>query len=306
MVLRKTEYAGSWYPRTREELNNLLKKCFSTSEFGPRELPTCLNQDRRTIFGGVSPHAGMQISGPCAAYTFLNLFKEKIPDVVIVIGFYHRETGPNALLEEGEWETPLGNLKIDEQSSQKLLSITNTIVSEKSVFLRTTENSLELLMPFIKYCAGEKEVKILPIKIISHNFEQLDQIAADVADLIKSSPKDIVIVVSSDMSHYNIYDNEQLQTLKKIDQIEIDQFLKLNPEKFLKPETYVDRNLYNKFRSGENRPSVCGRHTIATLLSIGNKLNVEKAVCLKSYNSKDIFPNGNPWTVGYFSGILIK
>lgn len=306
MVIRKSFFAGSWYPHSHEGLTNLLDRCFTNKEFGPGEMPKCLNLNKRTIIGGVSPHAGIEISGSCAAFTFLHLFKEKIPDVLIVIGFFHRGIGPNSVLKEGEWETPLGNVKIDNELAEKLLAISKIIVSNDSVFLDIEENSLELLVPFIKYCSGDKEVKILPIKIFSHNFKELEQIASDIVELMNSSSKDIVVVVSSDMSHYNVYNNEQLKTLREIDQIEIDQFLKLEPEKFLKPESYVNQELYDKFEMGERRPSVCGRHAIATLLTIGQKLNINKAKCLKSYNSKDISPGGHPWTVGYFSGILIK
>lgn len=306
MVIRKSFFAGSWYPHNREGLIDLLDRCFTNKEFGPGERPKSLNSEKRTIIGGVSPHAGMEISGSCAAFTFLNLFKEKIPDVVIVIGFFHRGVGPNSVMKEGAWNTPLGDIKIDNELAEKLLSISKIIVPNDSVFLGIQENSLELLIPFIQYCAEGKDVKILPIKIISHSFKDIEQIASDIVELINGSSKDIVVVVSSDMSHYNVYNDEQLKTLREIDQTEINQFLKLVPEQALHPENYVKQELYNKFEIGERRPSVCGRHTITTLLAIGQKLGIKELKFLKYYNSKDISPGRHPWTVGYFSGILIK
>ncbi len=57
MVLRKANYAGSWYPGNPESLRSDLDKYFSKSKFGPGEIFKCQDQDKRTIIGGVSGHA---------------------------------------------------------------------------------------------------------------------------------------------------------------------------------------------------------------------------------------------------------
>ena len=75
MVFRKAEYAGSWYKRNG--LTEALDRYFLDKHFGPGEKPNTLNLEARTIFGGVSPHAGHEYSGPCAAWTYFNLFKEQ-------------------------------------------------------------------------------------------------------------------------------------------------------------------------------------------------------------------------------------
>ncbi|MHA1488067.1 MAG: AmmeMemoRadiSam system protein B, partial [Promethearchaeota archaeon] len=105
MGIRKASHAGSWYPKNREDLIRDLEYSFSESEFGPGLLPETLHQDTRTIIGGVSPHAGYAFSGRCAAHTYLNLFKEKIPDTVIILGTDHVGYGKVALLADGAWET---------------------------------------------------------------------------------------------------------------------------------------------------------------------------------------------------------
>ncbi len=227
-----------------------------------------------------------------------------MPDTIIVIGFHHRQSYGNVLFEKGEWETPLGNLIIDDELSHQILSSTEILKSDDNAFLRTDENSVELQMPFIKYCAGERDVKILPIKLSSHNHKELDKIADDISTAIKSLNKDIIVVASSDMSHYNVNNKDQLDTLREIDKHNIKFFLNLEEEKILDADKYIDSNLYDKFNM--KRPSVCGTHTIATLILICKKLNANKTKCLKYYNSKDISPGGHAWTVGYFSGIISK
>jgi AmmeMemoRadiSam system protein B len=304
MALKKANYAGSWYPSNPETLKKELDSHFNNKEFGPGKKPECLNKEERRIIGGVSGHAGISYSGPASAFTYFKLFQEKIPDTVIIVGFHHRESYGNVFLDKGEWETPLGNLEIDDDLSRELSSICKVLNPSEKAFLRSTENSVELQMPFIKYCAGENDVKILPIKIQSHEYKDLENIAGELSRVIDSVNKDVVIVASSDMSHYNVYEKDQLRILKEIDQGVINQFLALNAENVLDPSQVIEKKLYNQFDHPGS--TVCGVHTMATLILTCKKLNASRTEFLKYYHSKDISTGGGAWTVGYFSGIILK
>ncbi|MBN1800420.1 MAG: AmmeMemoRadiSam system protein B [Candidatus Lokiarchaeota archaeon] len=305
MVVRKAVLAGSWYSSSREHLEKEIKECFLNEKFGPGKLPTTTKASERKVVGAVSPHAGYRFSGPCAANSFYSLFNGKIPDIVVVIGFYHRGLGPNAVLKKGMWETPLGNLHVDENFTEELLKTSEIIKPNDKVFIDSDENSIELQMPFIKFCSQDSDTKIVPIKIISHEIKILGAISLDIANTIKKINKDIVIVSSSDMSHYNIYNEEQLKIMKEIDKKEINQFIHIKGEEFLNPKDYIDKSMYQAFAMGGG-PTVCGRHTIATLMFTCKNLGLTKSECLKYYTSKDIEFSANPWTVGYFSGIISK
>jgi len=291
--IRKASHAGSWYPKNREDLIRDLEYNFSESEFGPGLLPETLNQDTRTIIGGVSPHAGYAYSGRCAAYTYLNLFKEKIPDTIIILGTDHVGYGKVALLGDGAWETPLGNLLIDEELSKKILDTSDIIVEDRSAFtgFMEQEHNIEIQLPLIKYCAKEKDVKIVTLKIgIRRDYSVFEKIASDISASIKAVNKDIVIVASSDMSHKEVFDTNQLSEFKKFDQDVIDAFVELNPKKTL---------------SAASKTTVCGAQTITTLMLICEKLNATKGELLKYYTSSDI-KGGYGYCVGYFSGIMVK
>ncbi len=291
--IRKASHAGSWYPKNREDLIRDLEYNFSESEFGPGLLPETLNLDTRTIIGGVSPHAGYAFSGRCAAYTYLNLFKEKIPDTVIVLGTDHVGYGKVALLGDGAWETPLGNLLIDDELSKKILDTSDIIVEDRSAFtgFMEQEHNIEIQLPFIKYCAKEKDVKIVTLKIgIRRDYAVFEKIASDISASIKALNKDVVIVASSDMSHKEVFDKNQLNEFKKFDQDVIDAFIEFNP---------------NKTLSAASKTTVCGAQTITTLMLICEKLNATKGELLKYYTSSDI-KGGNGYCVGYFSGIMVK
>jgi len=293
MVVRRALHAGSWYPGNKDKLRSQLQELFLDEEFGPGELPKSLNQESRSIIGGVSPHAGYAYSGNCAAFTYLNLFKERIPDTVIVLGTDHLGYSKVAILDEGEWETPLGNLEIDSELANQVLDTSKTIVRDKSAFfgMLEEEHNIEIQLPFIKFCASDKNIKILTIKVgTRRDYKILEKIAEDIASAIKSIGKDVVIVASSDMSHKNVSNEAQFIDFKKFDQDVIDAFTILNPE-----ETY----------SAASKTTVCGTQTITTLMLICKKLNATQGKLLQYYTSHDKTRSFG-YCVGYFSGIIIK
>jgi len=293
MALRRATHAGSWYSGTKESLQKQLSSLFTNPQFGPGEEPSTLNLDKRTIIGGVSPHAGIEFSGSCAAFTYLNLFKERIPDTIIVLGTDHVGYGEVALLGDGEWETPLGNLQIDTELSQKIIEISDIIVEDDSAFFgfMQQEHNIEIQLPFIKYCAGTEDIKIVTIKIgTRRDFKTFEKISSDISSAIQALNKDIVIIASSDMSHKNVSNSDQLTEFKKIDQDVIDAFEALDPETTL---------------SKASKTTVCGAQTITTLILTCKKLNATKGKMLQYYTSSDIRA-GYGYCVGYFSGIMIK
>ena len=295
MVLRRATHAGSWYPGSEKRLLEVMKGFFMEDDFGPNISPSSLNLDERTNIGGVSPHAGMTYSGSCAAHTYLNLFKERIPDTVIILGTDHVGYNKIALMEKGEWETPLGNLRIDEELSKLILDNSNIIEEDNALFVgfqAEQEHNIEIQLPFIKYCSFDKEVKIVPIKIAgTKDFSVLNQIAKDITKAINSIEKDIVIIASSDMSHKQVDSSQQLDIFKEIDMAVIREFENLNARKTLE----------NALKT-----SVCGPQTITTLMLISENLNATKGKLLQYYTSSEKTGSIGGYCVGYFSGVLIK
>jgi len=293
MVIRKASHAGSWYPGKKEALIKDLESSFKDSKFGPGKLPESLNMEKRTIIGAISPHAGYSFSGRCAAFTYLNLFKEKIPDTVIVLGTDHVGYGGVALLGDGAWETPLGSLEIDIELSQKIIETSDIVVDDSSAFtgLMEREHNIEIQLPFIKYCAKDKDVKIVTVKISGRKeYSVFEVLANDIATSIKALNKDVVVVASSDMSHKNVSNKEQLDQFKKIDREVINAFVDFDSKKTL---------------SAASQTTVCGAQTITTLMLICKNLNCNSGKLLKYYTSTDVRGEYG-YCVGYFSGILMK
>jgi len=299
LVVRKAAVAGSFYPRYKPDLLKILKESFIDPTFGPGEEPKALSKER-TVIGGVSPHAGYIYSGCAAAYTFLNLFKEKIPDTVVLLGTDHIGYDKVALMKEGEWETPLGNVPIDTTLAEEILKTSKIIIEDNSAFMGFPfgrEHNIEVQLPFIKYCAQEKDVNIVPIKISTKKLESLDEISADIAKAINSVNKDIIIVASSDMTHKqptNIKKpKDDLENMRKKDQDVINAFVESDPQKTF---------------NAALQTSVCGPQTITSLMLTCKKLNANQFKALKYYMSYEKGGGTGPceYSVGYFSGIIMK
>ncbi len=294
MVIRKAAVAGSFYPRYKPDLINILKESFINKEFGPGEELKTLNLEQRSIIGGVSPHAGYVYSGCCAAFTYLNLFKERIPDTVIVLGTDHIGYGKIGLMDKGEWETPLGNIRIDEKLSKKILDNSEIIERDESAFIGFPfgrEHNIEVQLPFIKYCAQEKDIKFIPITISNKDFNTLNRLANDVSKAIQSYDKDVVIIASSDMTHKEVYDSKQLSKFKERDQQVIDAFINGEPQNTLE---------------AASKTTVCGPQTITSLMMICKNLNANKGKLLKYYTSSERTGNISGYCVGYLSCVLMK
>jgi AmmeMemoRadiSam system protein B len=300
LVLRKAAVAGSFYPRYKPDLIRTIESSFLDKEFGPGTLFEHSSEGSRTILGGICPHAGYTYSGCCAAYTYLNIFKEKTPDVVIILGTDHVGLGKIALLEEGEWETPLGNLEIDSELTKLILKSTKKIVADDSAFIGYPfgrEHNIEVQLPFIKYCSKKKSTKIVPITISNYDYEFLEEISKDLAKVIQSSTKDIVIIASSDMTHReprNIMNPQNdIQEMKNVDNDVINAFKEFNPLKAFQ---------------NARKTTVCGPQTIATLMLTCQKMNAKTCEHLKYYTSYEKGGGTGPceYSVGYFSGIIRK
>lgn len=63
----------------------------------------------------IGPHAGLRHSGPNAAWAYKNIFDPNQYDRVFILGPSHKVfLDFVATTECSEWETPLGNLKVDQ------------------------------------------------------------------------------------------------------------------------------------------------------------------------------------------------
>lgn len=267
MKVRKPAAAGQFYPGRGKDLHSTIGKMVVNTP------------QKKHVKGIVSPHAGYIYSGPTAGKVFSAI---EVPDVVIIIGPNHRGIGkPYAIMDEGIWETPLGKVEIDSTLAKKIIKGTQLVEVDPTAHIY--EHSLEVQVPFLQYC--NPDIKIVPLAVSGFDLRDFREIAKAIASSIKSCKKEILIVASSDMTHY-----ESQESTKKKDSMVIDNILKLDEEEML-----------NIIRTED--VSMCGYAPVAIMLAAAKSLGASKAELIDYSTSGDT--SGDFSSVVGYAGLIV-
>ena len=164
--------------------------------------------------GLIVPHAGYIYSGQIAADAY-NQARNSEYDLIVILGTNHTTAGFNgvSIFTGSGYKTPLGIASIDQEIASKLINSNPSILFEPKVHRR--EHSVEVQVPFIQRLFPG--VPILPV-VIGYPDPSLCSMFAKQLDKATGG-KSILVVASSDLSHYPDYDvacSADLDLLNKI------------------------------------------------------------------------------------------
>jgi AmmeMemoRadiSam system protein B len=191
--IRKPAVAGAFYPGDRDELTSMIEEMMDAAA----DVAV-----KGSVKGIVVPHAGYVYSGVVAAAGFKllkNLDKKKKWKVLLLgpshfVGFY----GAAAPEAQG-WETPLGVVPVknilDEIGESEIIQARDDVFEE--------EHSLEVEVPFLQTVMNDWT--LYPLCLGEVNPQNL---AKEIKDF--AAKDDVIIVVSSDLSHYYSYDDARV------------------------------------------------------------------------------------------------
>ena len=152
MKIRPPAFAGSWYAGTPNRLRSQIEEAF-THKLGPGSLPAAVKEGPRNIVGLVSPHAGYMYSGSVAAHGYFQLAKDGKPDVIVIFSPNHTGRGSGlAIMNEGVWRTPLGDVEIDTKTADMIVQ--GSEIVDVDEVAHAYEHSIELQLPFLQYLFG--------------------------------------------------------------------------------------------------------------------------------------------------------
>lgn len=235
---------------------------------------------RENVIAVVSPHAGLIYSGSVAGAVYSSI---NFPETFILIGPNHTGLGAQiSLMASGEWEIPTGVFPIDEKISHKISMYVPIVTKDAKAHM--FEHSLEVQLPFI--ASFSKEAKIVPIIMLSATVEECRIIGEGIARAVKDIGSSVVIVASSDMSHYVPDD-----VARKKDSKAIDRILSLDPE-----------GLYEIV--GKERISMCGYLPVTTMLYAAEALGAQSARLIKYATSAEV--SGDYEHVVGYAGIVLR
>lgn len=269
--IRFSAVSGQFYPGEKEKLREMIDGFLKETRVPKIE---------GEIFGILVPHAGYVFSGFVGAHAF-KAIKGKNFETVILIGDSHYERFDGvSIWEKGAWETPFGKVKVNENLAKEILSFSKRFLIRDSAHF--FEHSLEVQIPFLQRVL--EKFKILPVIFGSENKDW--QILAK-AILEKTKKKKVLILASSDLSHYPPYEIAQ-----KADSETIEGILSLDPEKFSKKIKELEA------KYPEIDTLACAQDSIKTILEIA-KQKKAKALLLKYQNSGDSSFGEKFQVVGY-------
>jgi hypothetical protein len=208
--VREPAVAGRFYPGDARALRAELQRCLGG---GGRDRKT------ETAIGIVVPHAGYLYSGGTAGAVWSRV---QVPDRVAVLSPNHTGRGEAvAVWSSGEWLTPLGRVAVDGRLAQDFLERCPEARSDEVAHLG--EHSLEVQVPFIQ--ALNPRASLLPITIGTHRVATLRSAGQALAGAVRAAPGPVLIVASSDMTHFEPADRARRQ-----DELALEQVRAMDPE----------------------------------------------------------------------------
>src|SRR5271169_4619292 len=201
MTVRKPAVAGSFYPSSEAELRAAIEGSY-LHRLGPGKLPS-LGVVEEGLKACVCPHAGYTYSGPVAAHSYLDIAQLGKPELVVIVGPNHYGLGSGvATYGEGEWETPLGRVKVDQDATERIIKLTGFVDIDPEAHRK--EHSIEVQLPFLQHLYGGS-FSFLPISLAFQEKSVARDLGKGLAELLKEAAEvdaSAVLIASSDLTHY--------------------------------------------------------------------------------------------------------
>lgn len=213
MKTRKPAVAGSFYPSSTSKLTEMLDELLVTEKSKIKgEL------SNKKILGGIVPHAGYKYSG-CESVHFFEILHQDFKvffDTIFILNPNHHGYGPEIAVDENDyWETPLGNVPLD-------IEMINALAFPVSAEAHKLEHSGEVILPFLQKFL-DYDFKIIPISFLRQDPEKSIEIAERIIEVNEIQNKKILLIASSDFSHYvtpevgEKKDKKIIETILKLD-----------------------------------------------------------------------------------------
>jgi len=271
MDSRKCAVSGSFYPSNAEKLKSVIFQFFSNAKLQKKTKTSVI----------VAPHAGYEYSGKTAAYAYSVLDSA---ETFVILCPNHTGLGAAiSISSNSQWETPLGNLQVDEKFANMLAS---ALAIERDDLAHLQEHAVEVQLPFVIYKFG-RNAKIVPICLAIGDFDSLMKVGQAISEIEKKLKTRICVIASSDFSHFI-----PLESAKEKDFEAIGKIKELDAEAFYK--LIHSKNL-----------SICGYMAIIAAIAYANEKGMKRAELLH-YSTSALATGDKSSVVGYAAIALYR
>lgn len=273
--VRKPAVAGAFYPASNDILKQKVNQFLEQTE---------IPEISGYIKAAIIPHAGYDYSGWVAAYVYQAIKQLESPTIILIGPSHQYYLQGIAIDGNDEWETPLGRVAIDKELRDRLIK-ENSLFKINSA-AHEKEHCLEVQLPFLQTIFSD--FKILPILVNDLSENDSESIGQTLAEQIDEN---IIIIASSDMSHYPAYEQANYADGKVIKAILTGKIEQLN-------QTISDLEKENIEQADT---FLCGQQAVGIVMRVAQKIEANNIQLLKYANSGDVEIGDKSQVVGYSS-----
>lgn len=261
--------AGQYYPASPTELRETVDRLLD--DVSRQREPI-----QSHIVGLIAPHAAYEYSGKIAAHAYSQI-RNKGYRTVIVMGVAHNLTFNGvATIPKGRWETPIGSVSIDSDATSVLMS-TQIVTSVPAAF--KSDHTIETQVPFLQ--RSLQDFKIVPLLIGKLNDRQELALTDAILRIIEASPRNVLVIASTDLSHYLPDDVANIKDMTAITSIK-------------------DMNLEKLVEDLQNKScEMCSAQAVTTLMRVAQQMSAKSKILARG-NLGDV-THRRQSVVGYMS-----
>ncbi len=255
--VREPVVAGSFYPAQPKELaamvDGFLAKAPSTA---PGE-----------VIALAVPHAGYVYSGAVAAHGYALVRGKKHARVVVISPSHVDAFRFAAVFDGAAYATPLGPVDVDSEFAARLAAAgaQTKLSSRGHVVSGRGEHALEVQLPFLQRALGQ--FKLVPVVMGNQDYDLCRDLGVALAKTAAGSP--VLIVASSDLSHFHPYEEAKRMDLRTLKAMEDFDYLCLSHN--------LERRIWE----------ACGGGPVVAAMIAAERLGANRARLLKYANSGD-------------------
>jgi AmmeMemoRadiSam system protein B len=218
-------------------------------------------------------------SGEVAARVFGAIHSKQHVETFILFGAIHRWSGRSAVYPSGEWSTPLGPLKVNEVWAGRILDATAGLLADDPQ-AHSGEHAIEVQLPFIKHLFPK--ASIVPISVGPD--ENAVEIGRRVGELVKLSGQKVVIIASTDLTHYG----EPYQFMPMGVGEKAHQWMRQNDRRMI--DLAVSMQAEEIVSEACEHQNACGSGALAAAVAAARQLGVARGHLVEYRSSFDVAP----------------
>ncbi len=268
-VIRRPSVADYFYPSDRTSLEQAV-----TTLTPSAATPT-------QALAAIVPHGSFRHAGAVLGAVFGRL---QIPRRCVLLGPSHTGSWmPWSLMAGGAYRTPLGDVPVDESCAEALMN--RCAFLEHDAWSQRGEHALEVVLPFLQRL-GPADLTIVPVIIGSDDEQEFAQLAVALAQVIRMQEEPVLLIASSDLSHYVSRSDGSAQDRRLLDAI----------------ATLQGAALIERVRA---EPTLmCGYGAVATVIDAARHLGATRTDVVAQQSSAD--GGGDPHSAIGYAGVLIR